>query len=164
MRYLKSLRFLVYLTVVGGALAVVERYQANTYGHLAPATNPKGKPILKGESLSELARVLFELYPEEAEPNMLMGKALAEKGQLREARVYLEKSLEIDRNKQSLLFLYARLLLDLEEDPEEIRAVVDEIRRTFPRSRKKMEDYFRRASKGRIRFDTPVNGSDRSEY
>lgn len=159
MRYLKSLRFLLYLTVAGVALALLERHQANTYRHLAPAADPKGKPNLKGEPLSELAEVLFELYPEEAEPNLLMGKALAEQGRLREARVYFERSLEVDRNKQSLLFLYARLLLDLEEDPEEVRAVVDEIRRTFPGSREKVEEYFSKASNGRIRFDPPVSES-----
>ena len=167
MRYLKSLRFLLYLTVAGVALALLERYQANTYRHLAPATDPKGKPNLWGESLSDLAEVLFELYPEEAESNMLMGKALAEQGRLREARAYFERSLEIDRNKQSLLFLYARLLLDLEEDPGEVRAVVDEIGRTFPGSREKVEEYFSKASNGRIRFDTPVGGSigpNGSEY
>ena len=162
MRYFKSLRFLIYVAVVGVALALLERHQASTYAHLAAGPDPKGKPELQGESLRDLATVLFELYPEEAEPNLVMGKALAEQGKLQEARAYFEKSLEIDRNKQALLFLYARLLLDLDEDPQQIRAVVDEIRRNFPRSKEKVEEYFMRASSGKIRFDRQESGSQES--
>ena len=151
MRRLKSLRFLIYLAVLGAVLAVVERRQAS-YGHLGPAPDPK-KQQLQGESLHELATVLLELYPEAAEPNLFMGKSLAERGKLHEARRYLEKSLEIDRRNEALLFIYARLLLDLEAGPEEIRPIVDEIRRYFPHSREMVEDYFKSASKGKIRFD-----------
>ena len=164
MRYIKSLRFLIYLAVLGAALALLERHQASTYAHLAPAPDLKGKPQLQGESLGELAAVLFELYPEEAEPNLLMGQALAEQGRLQEARAYFEKSLEIDRHKQALLFLYARLLLDLDEDPQQIRAVVDEIRRDFPSSGEQVEVYFKRASKGKIRFDTQKRGARSPGY
>ena len=158
MNHLRSLRFLAYLAVLGAALALLERHQSNTYAHLGPPSDPKAKPGLQGESLRDLAAVLMELYPEEAESNVLMGKALAEQGKLVEAKAYFEKSLQIDRYKQELLFLYARVLLDLDEDPQEIRAIVDEIGREFPTSREKMETYFKSASKGKIRFDDRKDG------
>ena len=49
--------------------------------------------------------------------------------------------------------MYARLLLDMGADAEEIRPVVEEIRRDYPRSRDKVEEYFRNATKGEISFD-----------
>ena len=164
MRYLKSLRFLIYLAVLGVALALLERHQASTHGHLGSAPGHKGKPQLQGESLRELAAVLFELYPEDAEPNLLMGKALAEQGKLVEARVYLEKAMAVDPHKQALLFLYARLLLDLNEDPRRVRAVVAEIRRNYPRSREQVTDYFKHASKGAIQFDRQAPGLEEALY
>jgi hypothetical protein len=66
----------------------------------------------------------------------------------------LEKAWAADRHNLQLLFLYARLLMDLDEEPEKVKAVVDELRRYFPRSRQKVEEYFAQASKGKMRFET----------
>ena len=134
-RHLKSLRFLVYLAVFGVGLALLERHQSETNAHLSPPADPRVKPTLQGESLRNLGAVLMQLYPEDAESIMVMGKALAEQGKLVEAKAYLEKSLEIDRYKQELLFLYARVLLDIDESPEKIRAIVEEMGREFPTTR-----------------------------
>ena len=68
----------------------------------------------------------------------------------------LEKALEADRHNQQLLFLYARLLLDMGEEEAEVQAVVDELRRLFPRSRQTVEAYFARASQGKLRFEDGV--------
>lgn len=149
-RQLKSLHFLIYLAAVGVALALVEHHQSS-FGHLMDAPE-KRKQELYGQSLRDLTSVLVELYPDAAEPNLLMGKALAEQGKLHEARIHLEKSLETDRRSEALLFVYARLLLDLGEDPEEIKAIVGEIRNYYPRSREMVEEYFKKASNGKIRF------------
>jgi hypothetical protein len=151
-QYLRSLKLLLLILLAGGLVALVERHQTDQHDHLLPRAHPRGEPQLKGESLQELAQVLLELYPQGAEPNLLMGTALAEQGLLQEARLHLEKALEIDRRNQQLLFLYARLLLDLGEQPEKVKAVVEELRRYFPRSRDKVEEYFEQASKGKIRF------------
>ena len=102
---------------------------------------------------AELSAVLLKVFPDEAAPNLMMGKALADQGKLHDARSYLEKSLEINRHNQPLLFVYARLLLDLDADPDEIRPVVEELLRDYPRSRKDIETYFKRASKGEISFE-----------
>jgi predicted Zn-dependent protease len=133
-------------------VALVEIHQRRTYQHLQPRVQPRAQLQLKGEALSELAQVLRELYPEGAQANMLMAQALIEKGRFQEARQYLEQALRARGRDQGLLFLYARLLLDLGEDPEKVRQIVDEIRRYFPRSREKIEAYFEQASKGRISF------------
>ncbi len=156
MRYLRSFRLLFVIMAIGAVLAYVERQRAAEYDHLAERTHARGHPTLKGESLEEAARVLLTLYPEGAQPNLLMGTALAEKGQLKAARVHLEKALEADRHNQQLLFLYARLLLDMGEDEANVQAVVDELRRLFPRTRQTVEEYFTRASQGRLRFEDGV--------
>lgn len=150
---LHSLWLLGVVALLGGALALFEHHQTRLHQHLQDRLHPQGQPRLKGESLQELAQVLLELYPEGAEAHLLMGTALAEQGRLAQARPYLEKALQIDRRNQNLLFIYARLLLDMGEDPEQIKGIVDEIRRYFPRSREKMEEYFEQASKGKIRFE-----------
>ena len=90
--------------------------------------------------------------PDGAGPNLLMGTALAEAGKLDEARAHLERALARDRRNQQLLFLYARLLLDLGEPVDKVQPVVDELRRYFPRSRQKVEEYFAQASRGEMRF------------
>lgn len=151
--YLRSLRLLLLILVAGGLLALFEHYQTSGRSDLLPPLDPKGQPQLQGKSLEELARVLLALYPDGGEPNLMMGAALAGQGKLQEARPYLEKALQIDRRNQQLLFLYGRLLLDMGEAPEKVRAVVDELRRYFPRSREKVEEYFEQASKGKIRFE-----------
>jgi tetratricopeptide (TPR) repeat protein len=133
-------------------LALVERNQRHVYQHMQSRVHPRAYPQLKGEALSGFAQVLRELYPEGAQPNMLMAQSLIEKGRFQEARQHLEQALRTGHRDQGLLFLYAQLLLDLGEAPERVREVVDEIRRYFPRSREKIEDYFERASKGRISF------------
>ena len=153
MRYLKSLRFLIYLAVLGAAIGLFERHQSRAHGHLASRDNAKGNPQLYGKSLHELSEVLLELYPEGAGPNLMMGKALADQGKLHEARQHLEKALEINRRNEALLFVYARLLLDMDADVDEIRPIVNEIRRDYPRSREKVEEYFKNASGGEISFD-----------
>ena len=160
MRYLKSFRHLIYVAVIGVAIGLFERHQVGTYAHLASRANINpfqsrdgyARHTLEGELLGELSAVLFELFPEEAAPNVMMGKTLVDQGKLYEARSHLERSLEIDRRSEAQLFLYARLLVDLDEDPQQISAVVDELRRNYPRSRKKVEEYFERTSKGEITF------------
>ena len=152
MRYLRSLKLLLVVAVVGVVLAFFERQRTAEYGHLLDRTYARGQPQLKGMSLRELAQVLLELYPEGAEANLLMGTALADEGRLAEARAHLEKALEVDRRNLQLLFLYAWLLLDMGEDMEKVQAVVDELSRYFPRSREKVEQYFAEASKGKMRF------------
>ena len=152
MRYLRPLKLLLVVAIVGAVLAFFERQRTAEYGHLLDRTYAWGQPQLKGTSLRELAQVLLELYPEGAEANLLMGTALADEGQLAEARAHLEKALEVDRRNLQLLFLYARLLLDMGEDVEKVQAVVDELSRYFPRSREKVEQYFAEASKGKMRF------------
>ena len=153
MQYLKSLRLFIYLAVLGVAIGLFERHQSISYGHLASRQNFRMGPQLQGESLGELSEVLLDLFPDEASPNVMMGKALADQGKLHEARRYLEKALEANRRSEALLFVYARLLLDMGADPEEIRPIVDEIRRHYPRSRDKIEAYFERASKDELRFE-----------
>lgn len=152
MRYLRSLKMLLLIVALGGVLALVERQRQAEYRHLTERAHARGQPQLKGKSLRELAVVLLALYPEGAEPNLVMGTALAEEGKLAEARPHLEKALAVDRRNQQLLFLYARLLLDLEEKPEKVKEIVDDLRRYFPRSRQKVEEYFTQASKGKMRF------------
>ncbi len=153
MRYLKSLRFLLYLAVLGAGIGLFEKHQSRTFGHLASRDDAKGNPQLYGQSLQQLSQVLLELYPEGAGPNLMMGKALADQGRLHEARRHLEKALEANRRSEALLFVYARLLLDMGADAEEIRPIVQEISRDYPRSREKVEEYFRNASRGEISFD-----------
>ena len=133
MRYLRSCRLLFLILAIGVLLAYVERERSSEYGHLSARTHARGHPVLKGESLEDVARVLLTLYPEGAQPNLLMGTALAEKGELRAARVHLEKALEADRHNQQLLFLYARLLLDMGEEETKVQVIADELRRLFPR-------------------------------
>ncbi|MBI2504063.1 MAG: tetratricopeptide repeat protein [Candidatus Latescibacteria bacterium] len=142
------------LLIVGlcAALVLVERYQRRIYEHMQPRIDPRAQPQLRGAALSELAQVLHELYPEGAQANVLTAQALIEKGRFQEARQHLEQALQTRGRDQGLLFLYAQLLLDLGEEPEKVRVIVDEIRRYFPRSREKIEDYFERASKGRMNF------------
>ena len=154
MRYLRALKGLLLIAALGGALALWERQVQTEQRHLTQRTHARSQPQLKGESLRELAEVLLALYPEGAGPNLVMGTALAEEGKLAKARLHLEKALAADRHKQQLLFLYARLLLDLGEEPEKVKRVVDELRRYFPRSRQKVEEYFAKASKGKVRFES----------
>ena len=153
MRYLRSLKTLLLIALVGGALALVEQQRHVEHQHLTERSHARSLPQLKGRSLRELAQVLVALYPEGAEPNLVMGTALAEEGKLAEARPFLEKALAVNRRNQQLLFLYGRLLLDLGEKPAKIKEVVDDLRRYFPRSRQKVEEYFAEASKGKIRFE-----------
>ncbi len=119
---------------------------------MQPQMHPRAQPQLQGEALRQAAQVLFELYPERAQSNLMMGTSLIEQGRLEEARQFLEQTLAVERRNQGALFLYARLLLDLDEDPKKIKGIVDELRSSFPKSREKVEVYFEQASKGRIRF------------
>ena len=153
MSYLRSFRFLVIILIIGTALAALERRQRFLYNHLSERNNSRGHPSLKGDSLKNLANVLYELYPDRAEANLIMGRALIEKGRLTEARKYLEEALKLDRNNQQLLFLYAQLLLDLGEGEGEVSNIVNELRNLFPRSKKAVEAYFERASKGKLQID-----------
>ena len=153
MRYLKSLRFFAYLGAIGVGIGFFELRQTRTYGHLAERDGAKGTPQLQGESLHDLSTVLLDLFPDKAAPNLMMGKALADRGKLEEARQHLEKSLAINRRSEALLFVYARLLLDMGEDPAVVRPIVEEVRRDYPSSREKVEKYFKQASNGEISFD-----------
>ncbi|NKB66497.1 MAG: hypothetical protein GKR89_05510 [Candidatus Latescibacteria bacterium] len=150
---LRSLWLLVAVAFIGGGLALFEYHQTRTHQHLQSRLNPRGHPQLQGHSLKELADVLLELYPERAQANILMGTTLAQQGRLQEARQHLELALKIERRNQNLLFLYARLLLDMGEDPAKVKPIVDDLRRYFPRSRPVMEAYFTKASKGQLRFE-----------
>ena len=152
MRFVRSLKLLLLIAALGTGLALVERQRRAEHEHLTERSHARGQPQLKGEALKGLASVLLSLYPDGAEPNLLMGTALAEAGKLDEARAHLERALARDRRNQQLLFLYARLLLDLGEPVEKVQPVVDELRRYFPRSRQKVEEYFAQASRGEMRF------------
>ena len=152
MPFVRSLKLLLLIAALGTGLALVERQRRAEHEHLTERSPARGPPQLKGESLKELASVLLSLYPDGAEPNLLMGTALAEAGKLDEARAHLERALARDRRNQQLLFLYARLLLDLGEPVDKVQPVVDELRRYFPRSRQKVEEYFAQASRGEMRF------------
>ncbi len=152
-RYLRAHVILLPILLLCGAAAWVEYYQRNTFQHMQPQMHARAQPQLQGEALRQAAQVLFELYPQAAQPNLMMGTALIEQGRLKEARQYLEHTLAVERRNQGALFLYARLLLDLGEDPEKVKDIVDEIRSGFPKSREKIEAYFEQASKGRIRFE-----------
>jgi predicted negative regulator of RcsB-dependent stress response len=87
------------------------------------------QPRLHGEAVAGFAQIMHELYPEGAQANVQMAQDLVEKGRLQEARQHLEKALQTERRSQALLFLYARLLLDMDEDPQKVRQLVDELRR-----------------------------------
>ncbi len=151
-RYLRVHVILFAIALLSGAAAWVEYYQRNTFQHMQPQMHPRAQPQLQGEALRQAAQVLFELYPERAQSNLMMGTSLIEQGRLEEARQFLEQTLAVERRNQGALFLYARLLLDLDEDPKKIKGIVDELRSSFPKSREKVEVYFEQASKGRIRF------------
>ena len=153
MSYLRSFKLLVIILIVGTVLAALERHQHFLFNHLSERASSRGHPSLKGDSLKNLADVLYAIYPDRAEANLLMGRALLDKGSLKEARKYLEEALELDRNNQQLLFLYAQLLLDMGEDEAKISAIVNELRRLFPRSKKAVEAYFERASKGKLQIN-----------
>lgn len=152
-RYLRAHVILFPILLLCGVAAWIEDYQRNTFQHIQPQMHARAQPQLQGEALRQAAQVLFELYPADAQPNLLMGTSLIEQGRLEEARQYLERTLAVERRNQGALFLYARLLLDLDEDPEKVKDIVDEIRSGFPKSREKIEAYFEQASKGKIRFE-----------
>jgi predicted Zn-dependent protease len=78
---------------------------------------------------------------------------MIEAGKPDKALRYLEMALEAERHDQRLLFLYAQVLIDTGAEIEKVQAVVDEMRRYFPRTREKVETYFARAAGGRLRFD-----------
>ena len=155
-RYLRAHAILLPILLLCGAAAWVERYQRNTFRHMQPQMHARAQPQLQGAALRQAARVLFSLYPEDAQPNLMMGTSLIEQGRLEEARQYLESTLAVERRNQGALFLYARLLLDLGEDPDKVKGVIDELRSLFPKSREKVAAYFEQASKGRLRFGDRV--------
>ncbi len=152
-RYLRAHVILLPILLLCGAAAWVEYYQRNTFQHMQPQMHARAQPQLQGEALRQAAQVLFELYPQAAQSNLMMATSLIEQGRLEEARQFLEQTLSVERRNQGALFLYARLLLDLDEDPKKIKNIVDELRSSFPKLREKMEVYFKQASKGRIRFE-----------
>ncbi|HCL28792.1 MAG TPA: hypothetical protein DIC52_10185 [Candidatus Latescibacteria bacterium] len=151
--YIRSVSTLCVIGVVAALFGVLESRQQSTHHHLNPRTHPRTNPRLVAPALESAAQVLLQRYPREAVPNLLMGMALAEMGRLDEARGYLETAMAIEPRDQQLLFLYARLLVDLKEDPERVREVVEQISRYFPRSRDDVEAYFQQATEGAIRFD-----------
>ena len=156
MPWVDTIRSFRALSVIGGVVAVlgiIEVRQQTTHHHLRPRGHPRTNPRLETRALEDVARVLLECYPDEAAPNLLMGTALAEQGKLQEARRFLETAMKIEPRDQQLLFLYARLLVDLKEDPEKVRDIVDQLGRYFPRSRDDVEEYFRQATGGVLRFE-----------
>ncbi len=151
--YVRSLRTLYVIGGVIAVLGVIEARQQTTHHHLRPRGHPRTNPRLEARALEDVASVLLARYPDEAAPNLLMGTALAELGRLQEARRFLETAMAIEPRDQQLLFLYARLLVDLKEDPEQVRHIVDQLGHYFPRSREKVEEYFRQATGGVLHFE-----------
>jgi tetratricopeptide (TPR) repeat protein len=152
--YLSSFKGLGIIGVIALVLGSLEAHQQATHQHLRPRTHPRTNPRLQTPGLHEVAGVLLQRYPEAAAPNLFMGKAMAEMGKLQEARRFLEAAMAINPRDQQLLFLYARLLVDLKEDPEQVRAVVEQMGRYFPRTRDDIEAYFEDATNGAIQFDS----------
>ena len=150
---LRALRIVLVIMVATGIMAVIERKQNSEHGHMAPRTHAKAQPQLQAEHLLRLAEELCELYPERAEPNLMMAKAMMERGEHDKARRFLETALEAERRDRRLLFLYAQVLLDTGAEMEKVQHVVDELRYYFPRSREKVEVFFMQAGGGRLRFD-----------
>jgi len=153
LHYLVSLRHLLVILTITLTVGFIEAYQRQTKQHLSSRVHLRSQPQLQGETLQELARTLMQRYPDRSQSNLTQGLSLLEQGKLNEARVALEQAIQMGRHDQNLLFLYARLLLDLNEDPAQIKAIVDELSRDFPRSRDKIENFFSQASKGKIRFE-----------
>ena len=150
---IRSFRGLYIIAGVVAVFGIIESRQQTAHHHLRARTHPRTNPRLETRALEDVARVLLERYPHEAKPNLLMGTALAELGRLQEARGFLETAMDIEPRDQQLLFLYARLLVDLKEDPEKVRHIVDQLGRYFPRSRDDVEEYFRQATGGVLRFE-----------
>lgn len=119
------------VVLIGVGLGLFERHQKTQHDHLSPYAAGTF-PQLQGEFLSDLAHQAFELAPGAAQSNILMGTSLAEQGRIKLARVYFERALSIDRRDPRLLFLYARALHALGDDPETIQAIEDELRQYFP--------------------------------
>ena len=59
MRYLRSLKLLLVVAIVGAVLAFFERQRTTEYGHLLDRTHARGQPQLKVTSLRALAQVLL---------------------------------------------------------------------------------------------------------
>ncbi|HJP33568.1 MAG TPA: tetratricopeptide repeat protein [Candidatus Latescibacteria bacterium] len=151
--WFRNLSIVIAIMVAAGIMALVERGQLREHGHIVPRTNVKALPQLQEEHLLVLAEKLLEIHPTRAESNLLMAKAMIEAGKPDKALRYLEMALEAERHDQRLLFLYAQVLIDTGAEIEKVQAVVDEMRRYFPRTREKVETYFARAAGGRLRFD-----------
>lgn len=119
------------VVLIGVGLGFMEHQRAAQHGHLSPYA-PGSVPQLQGKFLSDYAHQTYELAPGAAQPNILMGVSLAEQGRIKLARVHLERALSINRRDPQLLFLYAQVLQALDEDPETIQELKDELRRYFP--------------------------------
>ena len=119
------------VVLIGVGLGLLERHQTTQHGHLSPYA-AGSFPQLHGKFLSDFAHQAFELAPGAAQPNVLMGMSLAEQGRIKLARVYLEQALSINRRDPRLLFLYVQVLQALNDDPETIQEIKDELRQYFP--------------------------------
>jgi tetratricopeptide (TPR) repeat protein len=128
---LRSLKVLFTVIVIGVVLGFVEHRQSRQHGHLS-AYDTGGVPQLHGEALERFAQQAYELGPDDAQPNIMMGIALAEQGRGKQARVHLERALEIDRRDPQLLFFYAQVLHALGEDPATVRRIRNELKENFP--------------------------------
>jgi hypothetical protein len=150
----RSFKGLGIIGLIALVLGSVEAHQQATHQHLRPRTHPRTNPRLQTPALYDVAGVLLQRYPHAAAPNLLMGTAMAEMGRLQEARRFLEAAMAIEPRDQQLLFLYARLLVDLKEDPEKVRIVVEQMGHYYPRTREDIEAYFEDATDGAIQFES----------
>jgi tetratricopeptide (TPR) repeat protein len=130
-RGLRSLSLLRVVLGVGAGLALIERHQRSASGQLTGYT-AGGIPQLRGDPLGGFADQALAVWPERAQPRILKAMALAEQGQLEDARIHLEEALSINRRDPLLLHLYASVLQALGEDPDAIVAVRAELKRYFP--------------------------------
>jgi len=147
---LRALRLLLFVILIGVILGVVERRQTARHGHLT-SYEIGSVPQLQGEALREFAEQVYALAPDDAQPNLLMGIALAEQGRGKQARVHLERALAIDRRDPQLLFFYAQVLHALDEDPATVRQVRDELKKKFPQDWAFAQPEFERVDRERAR-------------
>lgn len=147
---LRPLRLVLTVILIGVVMGALERHQASRHGHLS-AYDPGSVPQLQGESLGDFARQAFELVPDEAQPNLLMGMSLAERGRGKEAREHLERALSIGRNDPQLLFIYAQVLHALGEDPITVQQIRDELKQKFPQDWVFAQPEFERVDRERAR-------------
>ncbi len=145
---LRSLRLLLIVVLIGVLLGLLEHHQTARHGHLS-SYDAGSVPQLRGEFLGKFARQVFELAPDDAQPNLLMGISLAEQGRIKQARVHLERAVSIDRRDPQLLFFYAQVLYALDEDPRKVQQIRDELEQYFPLDWEAAQPEFERVERER---------------